>query len=424
MKAYRRRIADDILRRKLRMSGGVLVEGMKWCGKTTTAEIAARSALYVSKPDEIKNNLMLADIDPAALLNGDTPRLIDEWQVAPKLWDAARYEIDRRGLAGQFIFTGSSVPVENDSIVHTGTGRFARLRMRTMSLFESGDSIGSVSLKGLFDGESFATAECSHDLSDVAYLICRGGWPGVLNLDRSDALYQAFEYFDAVVNVDISHVDGVRRSPDRAKRLMRSYARNQGAQVSYSTIRSDIASNDVDSMTEDTIFSYADALRKIFVIEDITAWNPNLRSKSAIRSSDTRYFADPSIAVASLGLGPKDLENDLNTMGLFFETLCVRDLRIYSQAIDGEVYHFRDKTGLEVDAVVHLRNGSYGLIEIKLGGDRLIDEAAGSLKALRDRLDVTKMRSPSFLMVLCAVGKYAFKRSDGVLVVPIGCLKD
>ena len=423
MNAYRRRIVDGILARKLRGKGAILIQGPKWCGKTTTAEQMAKSILYMSKPEELKANLIAADINPSKLLEGDTPRLIDEWQLAPKLWDAVRFEVDHRSGYGHFILTGSAVPPKNDDIFHTGTGRFAWINMRPMSLYESGESSGEISLKELFNKPEKILAENKlDDIDTLAFLICRGGWPGAIDMEQEVALDQAFDYFDAIVNMDISRVDDVKRDSERAKRLMKSYARHQGTQTAYTVLRDDILANDAESLTEDTVYAYTNALRKIFVIEDMPAWNPNIRSKTAIRTSDTRYFTDPSIATASLGLGPNDLVTDLNTMGLFFETLCVRDLRVYAEGIGGEVYHYRDKSGLECDAVVHLRNGAFGLVEIKLGGDRLIEEGAGNLKAFSAKIDTDKMKEPAFLMVLTGTGKYAYRREDGVYVVPVGCL--
>lgn len=298
--------------------------------------------------------------------------------------------------------------------------------MRPMSLWESGDSNGKISLKDLFSAPPSIAAENGNDLHRIAYLICRGGWPqaALLDSDEEIALDQAFDYYDSVVNADIQRVDGKERNPERVKLLMKSYARSQGTQTSLAEIVKDMVVNDQSSLDENTINSYLDALRKIFVVEDMPAWNPNLRSKTAIRSANTRYFVDPSIATAALSVGPNDLMNDLNTLGLLFETLCVRDLRVFAQALDGNVYHYRDKTGLECDTVVHLRNGDYGLIEIKIGGDKLIDEGAANLKKLAAKIDTTKMKDPSFLMILTAVGAFAYKREDGVYVVPIGCLKD
>ena len=422
---YRPRITDAILARKLKGKGAVLIQGPKWCGKTTTAEQIAKSILYMSKPEDVKANLAAADIEPSKLLQGETPRLIDEWQIAPKLLDAVRFEVDHRNSVGQFILTGSAVPPETDEIFHTGTGRFAWIKMRPMSLFESGESSGEVSLKEMFNQPENLLAENKIDNIDkLAFLICRGGWPGVIDMEDDIALEQAFDYFDAIVNADISRVDNVKRDSERAKRLMKSYARNQGTQTAYTVLRDDILANDAETLTEDTVYAYTNALRKIFVIEDMPAWNPNLRSKTAIRTSDTRYFSDPSIATASLGLGPNDLVKDLNTMGLFFETLCVRDLRVYAESLDGHVYHYRDKSGLECDTVIHLRNGSFGLIEIKLGGDKLIEEGAENLKNFRDKIDTKKMKEPAFMMVLTGTGKFAYRRDDGVYVVPVGCLRD
>jgi len=423
VKEYKKRIADDLIRKKLRGKGAVLVEGPKWCGKTTTAEELSNSVLYMSKPDSMKQNLMLAELTPSLLLSGETPRLIDEWQIAPKLWDAVRYEVDHRNEEGQFILTGSAVPTNTDEIHHTGTGRFAWVLMRPMSLFESGESNGSIKLEELFATPENIAAVNTLKLQEIAFLVCRGGWPRATFLEEDVALEQAYDYYDAIVSQDMSRVDGVKRDAERVKTLMRSYARNQGAQISNAMLKADMQANDVDSLDEDTVMSYVNTLKKIFVIEDMPAWNPNLRSKTAIRTSDTRYYIDPSIAVAALGLGPNDLIGDLETFGLLFETMCVRDLRVYADAMGGNIYHYRDKTGLECDAVIHLRNGSYGLIEIKLGGDAPIEHGATTLKTLSNKIDTDRMKSPSFLMVLTAVGDYAYRRPDGVYVVPLGCLR-
>lgn len=423
---YKPRIADGLLSKKLRGMGAVLIEGPKWCGKTTTAEQQAKSVIYIDDPRSRRANLQAADINPQLLLEGETPRLLDEWQIAPQLWDAVRFVVDHRHEDGQFIMTGSAVPPQNEEdskIMHSGIGRIGRIRMRTMSLWESGDSNGAVSMKGLFDGvQQKGTA--TSDLSRIAFLTCRGGWPRACFQEDEVALDRATDYFDAIVNSDISRVDKSLKNPELAARLMRSYARIQGSQAPVSVIKADLSDNEGNSPDVRTIQSYLNALRQIFVIEDMDAWNPNLRSKSAIRTSETRYFSDPSIAVASLGIGPQDLLNDLNTFGFMFETLCVRDLRIYAEALNGKIYHFRDSKGLECDAVVHLRDGRYGLIEIKLGGDRLIEEGAENLMKLRSKIDTDKMKSPSFMMVLTAVGQFAFQRKDGVYIVPINCLKD
>lgn len=421
---YKHRIADGILEKKLRSKGAVLIEGPKWCGKTTTAEQQARSILYMDNPASFESNLQMAEIDPGILLEGDTPRLIDEWQLAPKLWDTMRFEVDHRHQVGQFILTGSAVPSDEESMKHSGTGRFSWLTMRPMSLYESGESNGKVSLSHLFESRENIVATNSLRIDDIAFLICRGGWPFACSLQGDAALAQAFDYVDAVIKKDVSRVDGTNRNMTTTRLLMRSYARNQGSQATIGTIVADMMTNDENEIGVKTAGSYLDALRKIFVIEDSEAWNPNLRSKTAIRTANTRYFIDPSIGTAVLGLGPKDLINDLNTMGLFFETLCVRDLRIFADALDGQVFHYRDKSGLECDAVIHLRNGRYGLVEIKLGGDRLINEGASNLLALVDKINTDKMKEPSFLMVLTGTGDFAYRRKDGVYVVPIGCLKN
>lgn len=421
---YRPRIADKLLERKLRGKGAVLLEGAKWCGKTTTAEQLCRSVLYMSEPGKREQNEQLARLNPALLLRGEKPRLIDEWQVAPKLWDAVRFEADHSPNLGLFVLTGSSVPPDMSEVIHSGTGRFAWLKMRPMSLWESSESTGEVSLKNLFDGNLNIAGVSGLDLERIAFIACRGGWPLSVDMDDEIALDQAFDYVAAVEKRDIQQADGVERDPARVHRLLRSYSRLQGAQVSNSAIRDDLIENEGETLDVDTIAAYIKALKRIFVIEDAEAWNPNLRSKTAIRTSDTRYFTDPSIATASLGIGPKDLIADLNTFGLIFETLCIRDLRVYAEALNGNVYHYRDKNGLECDAVIHLRDGNYGLIEIKLGGDNLINQGASTLLTLADKIDTTKMKKPSFLMVLTAAGDYAYQREDGVLVVPIGCLKD
>ena len=424
MKKYRKRIADDILARKLEGKGAVLIEGPKWCGKTTTAEQIAASILYMDEPEKKEQNIVMSELNPKRLLKGAAPRLIDEWQIAPKLWDAIRFEVDHRGELGQFVLTGSAVPVDTKEITHSGTGRFTWLTMRPMSLYESGDSTGEVSLKDLFDGALEIDGASELDIDRLAFLVCRGGWPQAVDMRDEIALDQAMDYYDAVVRSDINRADGVQKNTEKVRRLMRSYARNQGSQVANTVLAQDVSANDESSMSDETVASYINALRKIFVVEDMPAWNPNLRSKTAIRSSDSRYYIDPSIAAAALGIGPKDLMNDLKTFGFLFETLCIRDLRVFADALNGEVYHYRDKDGQECDAVIHLKNGKYGLIEIKLGGDKLIEEGAASLKNMEAKIDTDKMNVPSFLMVLIGIGDYAYRRQDGVYVVPIGCLKN
>lgn len=436
MNGYKNRVADRLLAEKLEAFGAVLIEGPKYCGKTTLASQQARSILSMADTDTLGQNLALARTNISRLLAGETPRLIDEWQIAPQFWDAVRNEVDKRNEDGQFMLTGSAVPpkpkkdesgniIEEENIHHTGTGRISRLRLRTMSLWESEDSSGDVSLEELFINPGTVDGVSNIDLDRLAYLTCRGGWPkAVLKKSEKAALAQAFDYYDSVVSNDIKRVDDIDRDEELTKRIMRSYSRNQGTQATVGTILADIKSNGDERMSDSTVYSYIKALKEIFVIEDSIAWNPNLRSKTAIRTSDTRYFIDPSIATAALGMGPKDLINDMETFGFIFETLAIRDLRVYADALDGKVYHYRDKNNLECDAVIHLRNGSYGLVEVKIGGTEPIREGAESLKTLSSKIDSTRMKAPSFMMVLTGIGNFAYKRpEDGVLVVPIGCLK-
>ena len=421
---YKVRIADQLLAEKLEAMGAVLIEGPKACGKTKTAEQHAKSVLYMDDPSKKDQYKQLAQTNISYLLKGEKPRLIDEWQSVPQFWDAIRFDVDHSEGDGHYMLTGSAVPADLSQIEHTGTGRFGWLTMRPMSLWESEESNGEISLSSLFNTSEQIGAGNPLTIEALTFAVCRGGWPKSLEKgNEKAALMQAKEYFKAICNNDISRVDGITRNSERTKRIMRSYARHQGTQASIPTILADIASNETEEISDETIASYLSALRKIFVIEDMPAWNPNLRSKAAIRTSDTRYFVDPSIATSALGLGPNDLINDLNTFGLLFETLCVRDLRVYADALDGTVYHYRDKNGLECDAVIHLDNGSFGLIEIKLGGNKLIEEGAATLNALANIIDTTRMKSPAFKMVLIGVGEYAYKREDGVLVVPIGCLR-
>lgn len=417
---------DGLLAKKLQAKGAVLIEGPKWCGKTTTAEQIAASKVLLARTDAKEHFKSLLEIDTDAALDGEAPMLIDEWQTVPKLWDAVRYTVDHRRKMGQFILTGSAVPDKEaeEERQHSGTGRFAWLTMRPMSLFESGESNGSVSLADLFTVPGKILERNELKLQDIAFLICRGGWPMAVGLSEEATLEQAFDYYDAVTKEDVTKVDGVKRASERVQRLMRAYARHQGTQASIATLREDLKNNDAATLDDDTIISYLEALRKIFVVEDMPAWKPNLRSKTAIRTADTRYFVDPSIATAALGMGPADLVNDLNTMGFFFEAMCVRDLRVFAEALNGTVCHYRDKSGLECDAVVHLRGGQYGLIEIKLGGQSLINEGAATLNTLAARIDTSRMKAPAFKMILTATGEHAYRRpEDGIYVVPIGCLK-
>lgn len=400
-----------------------MIEGPKWCGKTTTAEQVSKSTLSVDDPSTVNTNKILSEIDPERLLTGDHPRLLDEWQVAPKLWDAVRHHVDRHKGQGQFILTDSSVPADISETIHSGTGRFGWLVMRPMTLYESGDSTGDVSLASLF--ESQPISGCSDlDLDRLTFLICRGGWPESVNMDDDVALDQAFDYIDAVIRNDMSRVDNIRRDPQKVRMLLRSYARNQGTQISQASISADISSNDTEGVSEETVSEYLQALRKLYVIEDMKAWNPNLRSKTAIRTSDTRYFVDPSLAAASLRIGPQDLINNLNTTGFFFEALAVRDLRVYAESLDGDVYHYKDNLDNECDVVIHLRDGRYALLEVKLGGERLIDEGVRTLKDVLRRIDTDKMGKPAFMAIITGTERYAYRRDDGIIILPLGALKN
>jgi len=424
MENYKCRIADRLLSRKVSGKGAVLIEGPKWCGKTTTARQIARSVLDLGDSAVLKQSSQMIEFSPNALLEGNTPRLIDEWQALPPIWDTVRGEVDRRGIPSQFILTGSSVLPDADETVHSGTGRFSYLKMRTMSLFESGESTGSVSLRDLFESKPLKPEVNKLGIEGIAYLTCRGGWPWATLIPKDVALDQAFDYVDSIVNFDINRVDKVKRNAERARLLLRSYARNISQQTSYATIRQDMIKNDMDKLDEDTVADYIRIMKKLFVIEDLAAWNPNIRSRAAIRTGDTRHFVDPSIGTAALGLGPKDLLNDLNSFGFFFEDLAVRDLRVYADGLDGNLFHYRDSSGLECDAVLHRRDGSYALLEVKLGGERLIEEGAANMLKLADNIDTGKMARPSFMAVIVAVGEYAYRRKDGVFVIPVGCLKD
>lgn len=417
--AYLQRICDKLLASELKASGAVLIEGAKWCGKTSTAQQAARSSLYMQDPDKTSSYLAAADTKPSLLLNGETPKLIDEWQMAPVLWDAVRFEVDKRNKPGQFILTGSAVPSDN-LVAHTGTGRISRLLMRPMSLWESGDSNGSISLKELFDKNTDISTTSDLSIEKIAFLICRGGWPASVSQENESALKMATNYVESVINMDIQRVDGVEKNPERVRMLLRSLARNISTMVSGQTIMADMESNDI-GISEKTLSSYLNALRRIFVIEDTPAWMPSLRSKTAIRTSPKRNFVDPSIATAVMRTNPSGLLNDFETFGFMFESLCTRDMRIYAQANDGAVFHYRDKNELESDMIISLRDGRWAPVEVKLG-NKQIDEAAKNLLSLQSKINTEKMGKPSFLMVVTG-GEFAYTRDDGVLVVPIGCLK-
>ncbi|MCL2607331.1 MAG: DUF4143 domain-containing protein [Methanomassiliicoccaceae archaeon] len=416
---YLPRLIDSYLSEVLEHSGAVLIEGVKWCGKTRSAEERAASMISFHDPEMSHSHLRMADIKPSHILEGNTPRLIDEWQLAPNIWNAVKYTVDKRGRPGQFILTGSAAPPDDDSR-HPGTGRITRVRMRPMSLFESRESNGSVSLNDLFEKKHDIEASSELSVNKLSSALVRGGWPFLMGVQEKFVMREMQSYVESIINKDISKADNVQRSSAIARELMRSLSRNTSTAANMSAIRKDMAGDD-DTASDKTASSYINALRRIFVVEDVPAWNPSLRSKAAVRVSPKRNFVDPSIVAAVMRASPDGLLNDLRTFGLLFESLCTRDLRIYSQMIDGEVFHYHDSYGLEADAVVHLNDGRWGAAEIKLGHDE-IDKAAENLKKLKERVNTDKMKEPSFLMVLTGT-EYAYRRDDGVLVVPAGCLR-
>lgn len=424
---YIPRIADDILRRKLRTSGAVLITGPKWCGKTWTALNAAKSVIYLQDPDKRISYQRMAQTSPSFLLRGEKPRLIDEWQTAIVLWDAVRFAVDKNPEKGQFILTGSVVVDEdNDArpderIEHTGTGRISRMRMRPMSLFESQESNGTVSLKELFDGAPDVTSISTLSIDDLAFAICRGGWPASLSLEKTDALDVAKDYIEAVCERDAAAVDKSQKDPDRVRSVLKSLARNISTMTTDRTIMGDVKAND-SSITDKTLDIYLRALRRLFIIEEVRAWQPSLRSKTGIRTSHKRQFVDPSLAVAAIGASPDSILDDFNYFGFLFESLCVRDLRIYTEPIRGTIRHYHDHNELEADIIITLEDGRWAAVEVKLGS-REIDEGAENLKKLAANIDTSKYPAPSFLMVLTG-GELAYRREDGVYVIPVGCLKD
>lgn len=430
MADYLKRIVDDELDLRLEAFGATLIIGPKWCGKTTTGEQKAKSILRMQDPDKRAGYLATAQTKPSLLLKGETPRLIDEWQVAPVLWDAVRTAVDMRQEEGLFILTGST-SVDNKGIMHTGTGRISRMKMYPMSLYESGESNGSISLSELFKTSGNEIDGITSDLTieQLIFAACRGGWPATLRR-KSDAakLMIAKDYISNICESDISTVDGVSRNPTWTNVILRSYARNISTLAKKTNILKDITANE-EGMTMPTFDSYLNALEKLFVIEDLEAWCPAIRSASAIRSGRKREFLDPSIPIAALGLTPEYLESDLKTFGFIFECLCIRDLKVYSQRLGGKLSYYHDRHDLEADAVLHLDDGRYALIEFKLGS-REIEEGASHLLELQRLIrehNLTEkqcpLREPDLLMVI-AGGEMAYKRDDGVLIVPIGCLKD
>ena len=422
---YRKRVVDGILDSYLECMGAVLIEGPKWCGKTRTGEEHAKSVIKLQDPDNVDKYRAAVKAKPSILLEGPTPRLIDEWQDFPILWNAVRHLVDERGEDGQFILTGSAVPREEkkdeESLRHTGTGRIIRMHMRPMSLWESGESTGEISLSDLFDGAGDVAGQSRVGTDELAHLVCRGGWPQAVLAKTPRAAYlKSASYIDEVVHEDVHRVDGVERNPDRVRNLLKSLARNISTLTTAETILQDLKTND-PTICEKTLSSYVNALRKIFLVEDVPAWSPSLKSRLAIRSAAKRQFVDPSVATAVLGATPRRLLNDFRSFGSLFESLCVRDMRVYAQPLDGEIRHYRDQTGLEVDMIVALKDGRWGAAEVKLGaGD--IDSAANGLKKLKAKVDVSRMGHPSFLMVLTGTD-LGYVREDGVIVCPLGCLK-
>ncbi|MCL1984070.1 MAG: DUF4143 domain-containing protein [Methanomassiliicoccaceae archaeon] len=416
---YLKRIADSQLEERLQRIGAVLIEGPKWCGKTRTAEEHSASAVKMQDPAGDYSNLKLADTDPKLLLEGEVPRLIDEWQLAPVLWDAVRYEVDERGDPGQFILTGSAKPPKKPPR-HSGAGRISRLMMRPMALFESLESNGSVSLKDLFDGKE-ARGRSDLTVKGLALAILRGGWPATIGDDETKATGNMKDFMSAIMNEDISDVDGVKRNPETVKKLLLSLSRNISTMTTTSTVTRDMSGDD-GTVSEKTVSDYINALRRLYIVEDVQAWNPAVRSGTAVRTAPKRHFVDPSIAVHMMRMPTKKMLEDLKTFGFLFESMCVRDLRVYAQMLDGEVFHYRDGYGLEADIVIRLDDGRWAAAEAKLGSKE-IEDAAKNLLKLKDTVDTEKMGEPSFLMVLTA-GEYGYRRPDGVFVIPAGCLKD
>lgn len=423
MPKYLDRVYDKLLMNKLHSSGAVLIEGPKWCGKTSTGVHLAKSVLYMQDPDKREAYQRMIDTKPSMLLEGETPRLLDEWQTAPVLWDAVRFAVDQRQKMGQFILTGSTTPLEDEKseMLHSGIGRIARLRMRPMTLWESRESNGKISLLSLFDGTQTDYAESTLSLDDIAFALCRGGWPGAMSLNKAAALETAQNYVEELINSDINRVDNTEKNPDRVRNVLRSYARNISTMTSATTIMNDVKANDI-SITDKTLTNYLTALQRLFVVEDLKAWQPSLRSKTAIRTSNKRHFVDASIATAILGLTPKSVFDDFNLFGYLFEDMCVRDIRVYAEACQGDVYHYHDSRELEADMIIRLHDGRWAAIEVKTGMKET-EEAAANLLTLSKSVDTEKIGNPSFLMVLTG-GQYAYQRKDGVWVVPVGCLKN
>lgn len=423
MKQYYPRIIDELLKKKLRTSGAVLLKGSKWCGKSTSASQIAKSIIYMQDPSTREQNIALAKASPKVFLAKETPLLIDEWQTIPFIWDAIRFEIDQRNAFNQFILTGSSSPTETNKITHSGLGRISTLIMRPMSLYESKDSSGEFSINDLFNDLYPSGAFSKHDILDYAYLACRGGFPSVLELNKEDSLEISKNYFESLVNQDF--VLNVKQDRDiqKFKLTLRSYARNIGTSCPLTTILKDVNSDNNVSISDTTIYSYLKYLNDIYILDELNAWSPLLRSKVAIRTTPTHYFVDPSIATAALDVTPHDLINDFKTFGFIFESMVIRDLKIYAEANGASLYHYRDKNDFEVDAIIHFNNGKWAAIEIKLFDDEAIEKACKNLIKFKNNIDLQKMKEPSFLMVITGT-KNAYRREDGVFIVPIDCLKN
>lgn len=416
---YIERIIEKEIRETMEAVGCVVIEGPKACGKSTTAQVFSKTIVELQQPKEFQRMQLLIS-NGGDIFNEEKPILFDEWQKIPELWDMIRADVDHTNGKGDYILTGSAKPIENNAR-HSGVGRFGIITMRPMSLFESSDSSGSVSLKQLFERTNKIEGESTVSLNKIAELICRGGWPGSLSLDSIGSQKYISSYYKLLTEIDLNGVDGIKRNPERARRILRSLARNISSFATDKTIIDDVKSND-STLDEKTLSSYLNALRKLFVIEDQPAWSPKLRSKTTFRTSAKRQFVDPSIAVAALGASSEDLIEDPETFGLLFESLCIRDLRIYASALDGTVYQYHDRNELEADAIIHLPNGDYGIVEIKLGQHK-VDEASKNLIKLKNKIDTEQMKEPKFLMVLTGYGVAYKRKEDGIYVVPITCLK-
>ena len=417
---YLPRIVDKEIDELMEIMGAVLIEGCKCCGKSWTGLYHAKSVIEFQNPDRKQEYDNIRNTKPSLFLNGEKPRMFDEWQMYPVVWDSVRTDVDHTGLKGQYILTGSAKPSEGETM-HTGTGRISRVLMRPMSLFESRESTGEVSFSDILAGKDISGVS-KLSLEDIASIIVRGGWPASISI-KSDAKYRiAKEYVKSLIHEEVRSVDGVERNTEKMQNVLRSLARNISTQVSNSTIEADIKNRFDDDISRPTLTDYLNTLEKLFVIEDVKATNLNLRSKYALRTKPKKYFVDPSIATAILDLKPMDLINDLNTFGFMFESLCIRDLKIYTESLGGDVTFYRDERGFEVDAILRMPSGKWGAIEIKLGAG-YIDEAANNLLKFKEHVDIKKCGEPSFLLVLTGTN-YSYKRDDGVYVVSIGTLKN